>query len=191
METDQAKEENIEDSTAKRDSKMEESEGMHACVAVLILVSEGPELIQATTEDEHVLHETVISDSLPDKEDVEHEDVQEQNESKEEESEEPGVNDASESTEKDVLIEPTPISNPLLQSVLDIAPPTPRDASPLQIAIENIHPSAVDGETLSPVERKEEEVQFPTEVCEFPVISKEEDASEETTDGMILCRYPE
>ena len=53
----------------------------------------------------------------------------------------------------------------------EITPPTPRNSSPLQIAIDKIHPSKLDhdGHLTSPTERKEEEVQLPTGVCEFPV----------------------
>lgn len=84
--------------------------------------------------------------------------------------------DAAEPTEEDIL-HPKPtiaMSNPLLKSVLEDTPPTPRDSSPLQIAIDSIHPSKVedDDHLTSPTERKEEEVQLPTAVCEFPLVSE-------------------
>ena len=153
---------------------------------VLTSVHEGPELIQ-TTEEEHVLQDTGTSDSQPGEKDTEQEVAHEQNDANEDETAKTDVHDGSGSTEEDVLLQPTPISNPLLKSVLDITPPTPRDASPLQIAIESIHPPAVEGQTTSPVERKEEEVRLPTEVCEFPVISTVEESSEAQTDGTPPC----
>lgn len=54
---------------------------------------------------------------------------------------------------------------------MEITPPTPRDSSPLQIAIDKIHSSKIDhdGHLTSPTERKEDEVRFPVGVCEFPV----------------------
>ena len=155
---------------------------------VLTSVHEGPELIQ-TTEEEHVLQDTGTSDSQPGEKDTEQEVAQEQNDANEDETAETDVHDGSGSTEEDLLLQPTPISNPLLKSVLDITPPTPRDASPLQIAIERIHPPAVEGQTTSPVERKEEEVRLPTEVCEFPVISTDEESSEAETDGTSPCMF--
>ena len=82
------------------------------------------------------------------------------------------------SIDQSVFVQPTPqhaaLTNPSLKSVLDEIPPTPRHASPLQIALEQIHPSKVDGEDhplTSPTERKEEGVQLPTGVCEFPVVA--------------------
>lgn len=76
--------------------------------------------------------------------------------------------------EEESLIHPKPeiaLENPLLKSAMEITPPTPRNSSPLQIVIDNIHPSKIDQDDhlTSPTERKEEEVQLPTGVCEFPV----------------------
>ena len=153
-------------------------------VAELIAVGEGPELIQ-TQELEHVLPETVIPDNIPDEAATEEEVPKEDKTIKEENSVQTETAESSASTEENLLLAPKPISNPLLKSVLDITPPTPRDASLLQIAIEEIHPSHVGEETTSPVERKEGEVKLPTEVCEFPVISKEE-AEEGPVDGINL-----
>ena len=54
---------------------------------------------------------------------------------------------------------------------MEITPPKTRGSSLLQIAINQIHPAKVDEDDhlTSPTERKEEEVRFPTGVCEFPV----------------------
>ena len=156
----------------------------------LIAVSERPELIQ-TTEQEHVLQDTGVSDNGPDEAGTEQEVPIEDEKSKEDESVETEAVEPSGSTDEEVLSEPTPISNPFLTLVLDVTPPTPRDASPLQLAIEEIHPSNVDEETTSPVERKEEEVGLPVEVCEFPVITNEEEeqAADEAAEGMALHHY--
>jgi hypothetical protein len=99
--------------------------------------------------------------------------------------------DSTEPTEEDILLHPEPtiaIANPWLKSVLEDTPPTPRDSSPLQIAIDSIHPSKVadDGHLTSPIERKEEEVQLPTEVCEFPLVSKHSGEAEINEKGKII-----
>lgn len=93
-------------------------------------------------------------------------------------------NDSVDPTDDDILIYPKPeiaITNPLLQSVLEISPPTPRDSSPLQLAIDEIHPPKVDEDDhlTSPTERKEEEVQLPTGICQFPLTPEDDDKMEE------------
>ena len=95
----------------------------------------------------------------------------------------------SESVEKDVdaaLVEPHPV-HPLLKSVAEAPPPTPRDSSPLHIAMEHIHPSRLseEGHLLSPTERKEADVQSPHEVCDFRVVHESYETEEGgTADGI-------
>ena len=91
--------------------------------------------------------------------------------------------------EDTVLAHPTPqhpsLTNPRLKSVNDEMPPTPRHSSPLQIALEQIHPSNPKGEDhrlTSPTERKEEAVQLPTEVCEFPVLARDASSGAEASE---------
>jgi len=71
---------------------------------------------------------------------------------------------------------------------MEITPPTPRGSSPLQIAINQIHPAKVDEDDhlTSPTERKEEEVRFPTGVCEFPVSSEGDVDTKRKENGNFL-----
>jgi hypothetical protein len=98
--------------------------------------------------------------------------------------------DSTEPTEEEILHpEPTiAIANPWLKSALEDTPPTPRDSSPLQIAIDSIHPSKVadDDHLTSPIERKEEDVQLPTEVCKFPLVSEHSVEAEINEKGKII-----
>jgi hypothetical protein len=93
--------------------------------------------------------------------------------------------------EEDLLLHPKPeiaLENPLLRSVMEITPPTPRDSSPMQAAIDEIHPSKVDedGHLTSPTERKEEEVQWPTGVCDFSVSPADNDDTKTEEKGNFL-----
>jgi hypothetical protein len=75
-----------------------------------------------------------------------------------------------ENKEEDEILQPTPefpISNPLLKFMLELPPPTPRDSSPMQQALKDMHPANVDEEPTSPVDRKEEDVMPPTSICNF------------------------
>jgi hypothetical protein len=110
--------------------------------------------------------------------------------------------DATESTQEEVLdpvddeptevtptaplpteehLQPTPekpLSLPFLKtSLLEVSPPTPRDPSPVQAAMESLSPARDDPPT-SPTERKEEELQLPTDICEFPVVSHDDEPDE-------------
>jgi len=92
-----------------------------------------------------------------------------------------------ENNEDAALVEPTAV-HPLLISVLEAPPPTPRESSPLHIAIERIHPSRLneDGHLLSPTERKEAEVQSPHEVCDFHVVHEDHETEDAgTADGIF------
>jgi len=97
------------------------------------------------------------------------------------------------SSEQPVLVHPSPqhaaLTNPLLKSVLDEMPPTPRHSSPLQLALEQIHPSKVDEDPplTSPTERKEEGVQLPTKVCDFPVVAGDVSSNLETPENGTCC----
>jgi hypothetical protein len=97
------------------------------------------------------------------------------------------------SAEETVLVHPTPqhaaLTNPLLKSVLDEMPPTPRHSSPLQLALEQIHSSKVDDDPplTSPTERKEEGVQLPTKVCDFPVVAGDVTNNLETAENGKFC----
>ena len=159
-------------------------------------MNERPELIQTADQEEHVLSipsipdppsETVSTDSQP--VDQEKQTTQEK-ESTTDDSEETHVIDPTAGeTEEEVQHEvftPIPISNAFLKFALENPPPTPRNKSPGQILVEGIHSSFVDGEIGSPVERKEEEVKLPTEICEFPVISTQDKAVEGGSDGMAI-----
>lgn len=173
-------------------------EGLVGLRVMLMVVHERPELIQAV-QDEHVLPSTGIPDLASETASVEPEPIPEEKQTTQEgkevikdDSVEEDVFDASGETEDEgqhEVFTPIPISNAFLKFALENPPPTPRNKSPGQIVVEGIHSSVVDGETRSPVERKEEEVQLPTEVCEFPVISTQEKADEGISDGMqVLCR---
>ena len=86
------------------------------------------------------------------------------------------------------LQEPVPTtgkSNPLLKQVLDITPPTPRDSSPLHLAINSIHPSKAydDDHPISPTERKEGDVLPPIEICEFQPPSEDHEVEETDIEG--------
>jgi len=99
--------------------------------------------------------------------------------------------------EEPALVHPDPqhaaLANPLLKSaVFDEMPPTPRHATPLQLALEELHPSQLDGQypTLkSPTERKEEAVHPPTEVCDFPVVHGDSSAEGETPGNGIFSQF--
>jgi hypothetical protein len=97
------------------------------------------------------------------------------------------------SAEETVLVHPTPqhaaLTNPLLKSVLDEMPPTPRHSSPLQLALEQIHSSKVDDDRplTSPTEKKEEGVQLPTKVCDFPVVAGDVTNNLETAENGKFC----
>ena len=97
------------------------------------------------------------------------------------------------SAEEAVLVHPTPqhaaLTNPLLKSVLEEMPPTPRHSSPLQLALEQIHSSKVDDDPplTSPTERKEEGVQLPTKVCDFPVVAGDVTNNLETAENGNFC----
>jgi hypothetical protein len=97
------------------------------------------------------------------------------------------------SVEETVLVHPRPqhaaLTNPLLKSVLDEMPPTPRHSSPLQLALEQIHSSKVDDDPplTSPTERKEEGVHFPTKVCDFPVVAGDVTNNLEIAENGNLC----
>jgi len=160
-------------------------------------VHERPELIQTADEQKHVLSETSIPDppsetasTDPQPLEQENQTTQEEKESAIDDSEETHVIDQTAGeTEEEVQHEvftPIPISNAFLKFALENAPPTPRNSSPGQILVEGIHSSFVDGEIGSPVERKEEEVRLPTEICEFPVISTQDKAVEGVSDGMAI-----
>jgi hypothetical protein len=83
-------------------------------------------------------------------------------------------------------LQPTPekpLSLPFLKtSLLEVSPPTPRDPSPVQAAMESLSPARDDLPT-SPTERKEEELQLPTDVCDFPVVSHDDKPDETPTQG--------
>ena len=100
------------------------------------------------------------------------------------------------SIEEADLVHPAPkdaaLTNPFLKSVLDEMPPTPRHSTPLQIALEEIHPSKEDGEDhslTSPTERKEEGVHLPTEVCEFPVVPGDSSGNIETPENGNSAKF--
>ena len=71
---------------------------------------------------------------------------------------------------------------------MEITPPTPRDSSPLQIAMDKIRSSKVDeySHLTSPTERKEGEVQLPTGVCEFSVPPADDDDTKAKGKGNFL-----
>jgi hypothetical protein len=85
---------------------------------------------------------------------------------------------------KETLLQPTPekpilsVKLPLLEGSL----PTPRDSSPVQTAMDQFVPEIVDHPT-SPTERKEDELQQPTEVCYFPVVNNDDDHIENVAEG--------
>jgi len=97
------------------------------------------------------------------------------------------------SAEETGLVHPTPqhaaLTNPLLKSVFDEMPPTPRHSSPLQLALEQIHSSKVDDDPplTSPTERKEEGVQLPTKVCDFPVVAGDVTNNLDTAENGKFC----
>jgi hypothetical protein len=95
---------------------------------------------------------------------------------------------------QDALLHPKPLfatSNPSLRPAFDVAPPTPRYSSPSQLVIDSIRPSKVheDGSLVSPTGRKEGEVQSPTKVCEFPLMSTDDGGEETGTKGTFTSDY--
>jgi len=103
-----------------------------------------------------------------------------------EEATEPSPSDSVEKNEDAALVEPKP-EHPLLKSVAETPPPTPRDSSPLQIVMEHMHPSSLseEGHLVSPTERKEAEVQSPHEVCDFRIVHENHETEEGgTADGI-------
>jgi hypothetical protein len=145
----------------------------------------GPELLGKTDAEEHVLPEVVIPDTEHTDESCEAQNVPEETKPVGNGEEEHDANHATApnaSTEEDFLLQPKPeipVANPLLKSVLEITPPTPRDSSPMQQVIESLHSSALDEEPTSPVDRKEEEVLHPTKVCDLMEIAKDDEPSRE------------
>jgi hypothetical protein len=154
-------------------------------VLLICVGGTGPELLGKTDVEEHVLPEVVIPDTEHTDESCKAQNVLEQTKPLENGEEEHDANHATASnvsTEEDLLLQPKPeisVANPLLKSVLEITPPTPRDSSPMQQVIDSIHPSALDEEPTSPVDRKEEEVLHPTEVCDLMEIAKDDEPSRE------------
>ena len=80
------------------------------------------------------------------------------------------------STEGNVLHEST-LRYPLLKNIHKSAPPTPRDPSPLRVALDEIHPSKIpeDDNPISPTARKEEEIQLPTAICDFSAVTNDDE----------------
>jgi hypothetical protein len=152
---------------------------------LLICVGDtGPELLGKTDVEEQVLPGVVIPDTEHTDESAEIQNVPEHTKPVENGEEEHDANHAiaaDESTEEDLVLQPKPeipFANPLLKSVLEITPPTPRDSSPMQQVIDSIHPSTLE-EPTSHVDRKEEEVLHPTEVCDLMEIAKDDEPSRE------------
>lgn len=160
------------------------------------VVHERPELIHTADEEEHVLSNPSIPDTASETASTESQPIEEEKQTTQEEKEltnddsvDAHVIDTTGETEDEVQHEvftPIPISNAFLKFALENPPPTPRNRSPGQILVEGIHSSFADGEIGSPVERKEEEVQLPTEICEFPVISTQERAIDGVSDGISI-----
>jgi hypothetical protein len=154
-------------------------------VLLICVGGTGPELLGKTDVEEHVLPEVIIPDTKHIDEACEIQNVPELTKPMENGEEEHDANYATapdESTEEDLVLQPKPeipVANPLLKSVLEITPPTPRDSSPMQQVIDSIHPSTVDEEPTSPVDKKEEEVLHPTEVCDLMEIAKDDEPSRE------------
>lgn len=186
---------NIE--TANEPEKTEEAEetiarGMIILTTLLISAEEKePEPTEETTTTEHEDQEAITSEVNPS------DDSAPQVEASESSTQQPDESNVDNplpvEPRDDTLIYPEQLfatSNPLFKSVLEAMPPTPRNSSPSQLVIESIHPSKpYDDSLVSPTERKENEVQQPTEVCGFPLIPSDEGAGDEYRSKGIIFQF--